>query len=92
MIDANKRILIVDDEKRGYHAAKRPGIIRSRDYFIENHYAWIIDGQYEWNQFDSKILGIDTNLNITIQNKSVNVNMGECFSLHRDSYGPLWLE
>jgi hypothetical protein len=48
MIEANKRLLIIDDEKRGDHARHRPGIIRSRDFLIENHYEWFND-KYSWN-------------------------------------------
>ena len=38
MINKNKRILVVDDEQRAYSAKSMPGMIRSRDFFIQNHY------------------------------------------------------
>lgn len=43
MIQANKRLLIVDDEQRALHAGSKSGIIRRRDFLIENHYEWIVN-------------------------------------------------
>lgn len=43
MIKANKRLLIVEEEKRGLHVNKLNGLIRTRDFFIQNHFDWLPD-------------------------------------------------
>lgn len=43
MIKANKRLLIVDEEKRTANANKLNGLIRTRDFLIQNHFQWIVD-------------------------------------------------
>ncbi len=96
MIKANKRILIVDDEKRGYHAGKSPGIIRSRDFFVENHYSWS-NKKYEWKNFSqiaTTLLNDSNEIDLIAQFKNntntAHVLMADCYSLHKNFQGLLW--
>ena len=91
MVKANKRILIVDDEKRGLHAMKAPGIIRSRDFFIENHYGWY-GRRFEWENFNNSNGLLTKNETYSIVNNSLVVELPQCFSLHKNMLGPLWSE
>lgn len=43
MIRADKRLVIVDDEQRAWHADELNGIVRVRDYFIQNHHEWTVE-------------------------------------------------
>jgi hypothetical protein len=45
MVKANKRLLIVDDEQRAFHVNRLNGIIRSRDYLIQNHFEWLVENK-----------------------------------------------
>ena len=47
MIRANKRLLLIDDEKGAFHSDYIPGVVRSRDFVLQNHYEWTKD-KYEW--------------------------------------------
>jgi len=78
MIAKNKRLLIVDDEKRALHADYIKGVIRSRDFFIQNHYEWFQD-RYEFT--------VDARRNLRR-----NVTMPRCFSLHKILGEPMWSE
>jgi hypothetical protein len=83
MLKANKRLLIIDDEKRGFHADFIPGIIRSRDFVLQNHYEWTKD-RYEWS-----FLKHDNNSN---SKTNATILMPKCFSLHNSFGRPLWNE
>ena len=87
MVAANKRLLIIDDEKREFHADYLNGIIRSRDFVLQNHYEWTRD-KYEW-----PIVKLDNN-NTFASNKttSATIIMPRCFSLHNVNGKPLWNE
>ena len=97
MIKANKRLLIVDDEQRGKHAKKRPGITRYRDFFIENHYEWQ-STQFEWNVTDLLRLNKSSTLEeILLKNSSLLINqtyieleMADCFSRQSYKDRPYW--
>ncbi len=47
MIEADKRLMIVDDEKKAQNGSYTSGIVRTREYFIENHYRFFHD-EYTW--------------------------------------------
>lgn len=81
MIKANKRLLIVDDEKRAFSADHIKGIIRSRDFFLQNHYDWTLD-KYEWPVLRRS--------NSTMVNKTQTIIMPRCFSLHKINGKPMW--
>ena len=78
MIKANKRLLIVDDEKRAPHADFIPGIIRSRDFVLQNNFEWFKD-KYEWP--------VSVN-ETTIENRTVFLS--RCYSLHKWYGDPVW--
>lgn len=89
MIKANKRILIVDDEQRGAHATKRPGIIRSRDFLIQNHFEWK-KSVYRWDV--SEFMGNNTlKINELLLNGTIlELDMADCFSWHQFKGKPVW--
>lgn len=84
MVNANKRILIFDDEQRSENAKKRPGIIRGRDYMIENHYEWFND-EYLWN-----ISKTSSSLRKQLNATEISLEMSRCFSLHKTNQAPNW--
>jgi hypothetical protein len=90
MIRSNKRLLIIDDEQRGQHANKRNGIIRSRDYLLQNHYEWFND-VYDWtvtNTSDDELFRALDQKNLT----QMELHMSRCFSFHRLNNKPNWGE
>jgi hypothetical protein len=78
MIQANKRFLIVDDEKKASRPNPMPGVIRIREYFIENHYKYFHD-HYQWHMK-------------TANGSTVNVNvvMPRCVSVRSFNNIPIW--
>lgn len=76
MIKANKRLLIVDEEKRSIHATRLNGLIRTRDYLIQNHFKWLTDITNSSNSSINIARTINNNLeeyffeNITTKNHS----------------------
>lgn len=95
MIKANKRLLIVSDEQRGKHAKKRPGFIRYRDFFIENHYDWS-HTKFEWN-VTNLLNGSVTIHNLLLKNSSLLINgsyieleMSDCYSRQSFKSRPYW--
>ena len=73
----------------GIHAQEYPGIIRSRDFLLQNHYEWESE-VYQWDNFNaSSMLGNTTYL-LPIVNSTVYLDMSACYSLHRNLMGPLW--
>jgi hypothetical protein len=95
MIKSNKRLLIVDDEQRGRHAKKRPGFIRYRDFFIENHYEWT-HSKFEWNVTDllkkSKTIQdvVSRNSSLLINGTFIELEMSDCFSRQSFKNRPYW--
>ena len=93
MIKKNKRLLIIDDEKRGQHAEQSPGIIRSRDFCIENHFEWFRD-KYTWVNFtiQNDVLKYKNSLNESFDGNNLNMEMSRCLSWYRFNREPLWDE
>lgn len=98
MINANKRFLIVDDEKRGLHVNKLNGIIRSRDYFIENHYTWVSDDDDQQthttkkNGTTQKLSTQSDSFHYSTNQTEYNITIPRCYSLHRVNRRPVWDE
>jgi hypothetical protein len=92
MVQANKRLLIVDDEQRGKHAGRSSGIIRSRDFILQNHFQWFQD-DYVLNLTD---LRNETQTSLKAQfnlsRLSINIEMSRCFSLHKYYNRTTWDE
>jgi hypothetical protein len=85
MIRKNQRILIVDDEQRAYSAKAPPGMIRSRDFFIQNHFQWFYD-KYDWENFNYTDLMPKVS-NLT-KNNTLSLDMSRCFSTHNINRRP----
>ena len=86
MISANKRLLIIDDEKRGFHVDYIRGLIRSRDFVLQNRYEWTKD-KYEWPLAKMKNESLNEN-----NKTSVSIIMPRCCSVHNVQGKPLWDE
>lgn len=95
MVKSNKRLLIVSDEQRGKHAKKRPGFIRYRDFFIENHYEWS-HSKFEWNvtNFLNKSSTINEillkNSSLLINGSCIELEMSDCYSRQSYNNRPYW--
>ena len=89
MIKANKRFLIVDSSN--IHARQQPGIIRPRDFFIENHWDWTHD-TYQWDVNKIPKETLFRFASYAYENKtSVSMEMSRCVSVFKTERGiPTW--